>query len=1093
METATGEVALESYTFEAGKEYIVAFKVEEDSDKSDFMYLAQLNMTGYASTGDSGSGGDDSGDEPVPPEDIKIPALVAGIYDFALERYKGKTIAEAAEEISGYYSADVLNWSYAGSVNTESAYLSNPDAAISFTDAGIQVKSTQGSWAAFKIKSPGEGAYTLSLTHAVATNGANASNVYILPADTADISAAIKDAKAAGTVSFYSSEVSGVESGYRTMIGSWNFTAGAEYIVVLEATESCGETTDAYMIFSRLLTTEGATEFYEKETLGAFIRDLGMRVHIASFDVNGEDYYFLPIRGGKMLVYNLETMEKIDELNTGVGNAWAVTVDSDGTVFVGGDAKYIYQYDPYTREGKQLGYFTSSSTTVFDIVADENDVLYFTGKNSLYSYDQKTGKYTLICASLHADGTDTYSIDYSNGYIYINVYGDANKDGAFTKAIVKYDLKAQQVVGFVDISKSLGSKNFVYDIHVAGGDVLIAGTSGLENMIAVDINTMELIDIGIAGGNYGGITEELNGKVYFCAAGVGLCEYDVATRKATKVSGFEDSVVSFRCEVNSVVTIPSLSPNELLFTCSTSSKGGPIFYDVKTGEKFLFTDLTLGEGAEYTTRSIINGLPGTNELLIGGYTTSNCVVYNIESKKVTYKYTTAGQTDTQVWCDGVLYAGCYSAGVVVEVDPYNNTTKKLVDLTVTDGQADFVKQARIHGLTAGDGKVFFSSVPTTGQLGGTVGWYDVETGETFLDWNAVDKQMVISLTYHDGYLYGATSTYGGTSSVSTEKTAVIVVYDVANKTKVGEYEIAIDGIVEPDYIAGLAVDDNGKLWGLVSETLFSFTFDKETKTMTFAEELSFSKTDYAIGGSRYWFSRPILFGEDGYVYLCFGDAGGMRRVNPENPKGDNARLMSDAPIKYVLAEDGNIYYLSGKILNVLYLGVKPSDESVAANVQELIAAIGTVTLDSEEAIEAARVAYDALTDTQKALVSNLDVLTAAEAKLAELKTAAEQEAADKAAVANAEALIAAIGKVTKESGDAIKAARNAYDALTAAQKEMVTSLKVLTDAEAAYEDAIKEPSNPGTGDHAPVMLLVCIALISVMAIAAVPVIRKKVN
>ena len=109
-----------------------------------------------------------------------------------------------------------------------------------------------------------------------------------------------------------------------------------------------------------------------------------------------------------------------------------------------------------------------------------------------------------------------------------------------------------------------------------------------------------------------------------------------------------------------------------------------------------------------------------------------------------------------------------------------------------------------------------------------------------------------------------------------------------------------------------------------------------------------------------------------------------------------------------------------------------------------------------------------------------------------MKTAAEQEAADKAAVANAEALIAAIGKVTKESGDAIKAARNAYDALTDAQKELVTSLEVLEDAEAAYEEATRDPSNPGTGDNVPVMLMACVVLISIAAIMAVPVIRKKV-
>ena len=59
-------------------------------------------------------------------------------------------------------------------------------------------------------------------------------------------------------------------------------------------------------------------------------------------------------------------------------------------------------------------------------------------------------------------------------------------------------------------------------------------------------------------------------------------------------------------------------------------------------------------------------------------------------------------------------------------------------------------------------------------------------------------------------------------------------------------------------------------------------------------------------------------------------------------------------------------------------------------VEKLIDAIGTVTLDSEGAIKAARGAYDALTDAQKELVGNYQTLLDAEAKLAQLKKDAEK-------------------------------------------------------------------------------------------------------
>ena len=128
-----------------------------------------------------------------------------------------------------------------------------------------------------------------------------------------------------------------------------------------------------------------------------------------------------------------------------------------------------------------------------------------------------------------------------------------------------------------------------------------------------------------------------------------------------------------------------------------------------------------------------------------------------------------------------------------------------------------------------------------------------------------------------------------------------------------------------------------------------------------------------------------------------------------------------------------------------------ADQAAADNVIAEINAIGTVTLSSEPAIVAARAAYNALTADQKALVTNLSTLTAAEVKLAQLK---EQAAADQAAADLVIGKINAIGTVSysEASKALIDAARTAYDALTAAQQALVTNLATLTAAEKAYAD-----------------------------------------
>lgn len=120
------------------------------------------------------------------------------------------------------------------------------------------------------------------------------------------------------------------------------------------------------------------------------------------------------------------------------------------------------------------------------------------------------------------------------------------------------------------------------------------------------------------------------------------------------------------------------------------------------------------------------------------------------------------------------------------------------------------------------------------------------------------------------------------------------------------------------------------------------------------------------------------------------------------------------------------------------------DQEAAQAVIDLIAAIGDVTLESEDEILAAREAYNKLTAAQQALVSNYAVLTNAETTLAAL----QKDQADQAAADAVEELIAAIGEVTVEKEPQIVAAREAYNQLTNDQKRLVENLSVLTDAEA---------------------------------------------
>ena len=185
----------------------------------------------------------------------------------------------------------------------------------------------------------------------------------------------------------------------------------------------------------------------------------------------------------------------------------------------------------------------------------------------------------------------------------------------------------------------------------------------------------------------------------------------------------------------------------------------------------------------------------------------------------------------------------------------------------------------------------------------------------------------------------------------------------------------------------------------------------------------------------------------------------------------------------------------GNYQTLLDAEAKLADLQAADAVEKLIDAIGTVTLDSEEAIKAARGAYDALTEEQKAQVGNYQTLLDAEAKLADLQAA---DAVEK--------LIDAIGTVTLDSEETIKAARDGYDALTDAQKAQVGNYQTLLDAEAKLaqlkKDAEKpsqpeqpakpseDANKPATGDAGVALWLTVMCMTSLLGAALVGKKRK---
>ena len=158
-----------------------------------------------------------------------------------------------------------------------------------------------------------------------------------------------------------------------------------------------------------------------------------------------------------------------------------------------------------------------------------------------------------------------------------------------------------------------------------------------------------------------------------------------------------------------------------------------------------------------------------------------------------------------------------------------------------------------------------------------------------------------------------------------------------------------------------------------------------------------------------------------------------------------------------------------------------SNYLAAAEVIALIEAIGTVEYNEESKgkIDAAKVAYNGLTDAQKAIVDNylteneVDTIVVSETIYVGLGNQQRaQEVKD---------LIVAIGEVKyPDSKDAIEAAREGYDGLTDAQKPLVDNYETLTTAEATYAELEAQANKKLSGGAIAGIVIGCVAFVAIV-------------
>ncbi len=717
---------------------------------------------------------------------------------------------------------------------------------------------------------------------------------------------------------------------------------------------------------------------------------------------------------------------------TGLGNisfssACGITTDGKGKLYFGTmNRGYIGCYDTATKQ--------------FSLVSDwlgteghENDAK-FSGYGGLVYKDGYI--YIGIDGDINADGKEVHAIvkfDVANKKVVDSI--DVSR--AFTNR--KY-FDYVSLVGDILFCSFPGSHAETTYIDISGSKMKFVDVNGFSSHCGA-------VTEAVNGKHY------FLG-VFGSVANKGIAEYDPATKTATMVLKTE---VLFRAKTRSFVTVEGDDrlPGQSVVIPYNNETNGVInlaFWNPQTNE-LVYREANIGlTGGAGSNLISLTTDPTGDYIYMGAFGNTAVSKYSIKEGRVVDTFKTfSHQTDSMMFYGDYLYAGNYSAACITQINPDTHEVQPLFTLRYS-----VFEQCRMFNLTAGDNKVFCGTTPYSG-FGGMLVWYDLDKNLTYvaggpnpedvyyadtagltLDTNVqnvkytwynavtgeqanfdkngdgvddiylddgtrqfrgvIQDQVLSNIIYQDGYIYGTSSTAGASGTFADGSTkAVLFVYDVNAMKLVATCDLSqLEGFPASIYLDQLAADpdEDGKFWGGLYDTLFSFNFDLETKTFNVKKELVISDNENPSAPGNYWRHRSIIFHGD-YIYVGFTRHTGTYMVRKIDPT-EYYKISEFSPNATALGSDGNLYWLSNESskepnnLKMFRIADKAAPLLAKApldTAQRLINALpDKITAADGSAIQAARKAYDKLSDEEKAQITDLEKLTAAEEAFANLPT-----------------------------------------------------------------------------------------------------------
>ena len=653
-------------------------------------------------------------------------------------------------------------------------------------------------------------------------------------------------------------------------------------------------------------------EYQDPVDLGPMVTVILGQAGAIQENAAGENEVYFHTNGlpGRFYAFDVETGEvKFTEIIPNSEALWAMKVGNDKNVYFSGTSdKKLYRYIPTERRIEELG-FNPSDSWVGDLEATADGKIY----GGTYAADKTGGKvfqYDIQTKSFRNYGTIKEGQDYVRGlggddqYIYaglgINIH--------LFQMDPTTGFKSEIIIPPNSSGFCTGEVGKISDVFIVDKKIFICINT--HQMMVLDKEIHEVVSTFQCSSMISKPSPYDPNLVYY-EFQTKLYQYDMESDQSIEVPLKVPLPDTVRFKDMQWIKLQRGKKAGKKILAMLTQHGDCVFYDPMDNEVSLI-HLQIKPDA-VRIQSMKRGMDG--RLYLGGYQ-RGMSIYNPFTNQVDVNIYSFPQPENIGFLSHKVYYGTYVSAVIYQFEP----TKPVVPQE-NPKQVYTIKnqQDRPFAMTSGDHKLFVGTVPDYGFLGGSLAIYDELTNTWSQYDNIVEDQSIHSLVYHQGFLYGSTTIWGGLGIEPTASEAKMFIWDVQANTKVDEFTLDIPGIDIPAKMIGdLSFGPDGFLWGIVEGTIFAM--DIETK------EIVKSKMIFpSIYNTSKWNNYRLIWSLDGMIYTTLG-----RKIMVIDPETLQYKMIVDCSIsQMVLGVDGSIYYAPASGRRLSRIAIPETDATLS--------------------------------------------------------------------------------------------------------------------------------------------------------------------